>query len=150
MRDAFRQEITEAARRRATKHGKVLTDSDIFDGHISSNADKDSQQKTVFLLTEMFQLELSTKGALGIDNQHSLATIATRVSNTTQEMSQAAANTPFSVNAIKDDDVIAVTSGVTTATAFSSPRNLTESDHSITLKSTTAKPHSFGGGQTSK
>ena len=98
----------------------------------------------------MFQLEPNTGGALGIDDQHSLATMATGVSNATPEMSQAAASTSFLVNAIKDDNAITVTSGVTTATAFSSPQNSTESNHSATPKLATARPHSLGGGQITK
>ena len=133
MLDAFGHKITEAARRRAAKNGEVLANSDVFDSHISSDDNKDSQQKTVFLLTEMFQLEPSTEGAQEIDDQHSLATMATGVSNATQDMSQAASSTPFPVNAIKDDDAITVTSGVTKATAFSSPHNLTESFYNFKI-----------------
>ena len=101
-------------------------------------------------MTEMFQLEPSTEGALEIDYQYSLATMATGVFNATQEMSQAVGSTHYPVNTIKDDNAITVTSGVTTAIAFSSLQNSIESNHSTTSKSTTAKPHSFGGGQTSK
>ena len=98
----------------------------------------------------MFQLEPSTKGALGIGNQCSLAIMATGVSNATQKMSQAVASTLFPVNAIKDDDAITVTSGMTTATAFSSAKNSTESNHSATPKSASSRAHSLGGGQITK
>ena len=43
MLDAFGHKITEVARCRATKNGKVLADSDLFDGHISSNDNEYSQ-----------------------------------------------------------------------------------------------------------
>ena len=150
MLDAFGHEITEAARRRAAKNGELLADSNVFDGHISSNDDKDNQPKTVFLLIEMFQLEPSTEGTLGIDDENSLATMATRVSNETQEMSQAVASIPFLVNTIKDDNAITVTSEVTTATTFSSPQNSTESNHSSTPKSATVRSPSLGRGNTTR
>ena len=56
-------------------------------GTLAPITTKIASRKPCFFYAEMFQLEPSTKGVLGIDNQHSLATMANGLSNATQEMS---------------------------------------------------------------
>ena len=102
--EAFGHDMIEVARRRAVANGEVLPDSNVFDHSISSDDNKVEQENTVFLLPQMFQLQPSIEGALGIDDQHSLATNATGLTNTTTENSKATADTSFTVINVTDDD----------------------------------------------
>ena len=63
---AFGYEMTDAARRRTVANGKVLPDSNAYDGSISSDDDKGEQENTVFLLPQIFNYNLAQKEPLGL------------------------------------------------------------------------------------
>ena len=148
--EAFGHDMIEVARRRALENYEVLPDSNVFDRSISPDDNEGDQGKTVFVLPQIFQLQPSTEGALGIDDHHPLATNATGVSNATKEMSQAVANSSFPVSDIQDDDAITIIRRVTNATALSSTLNSTGSSNSPAPKTGVLHSPKYGRGKTTR
>ena len=91
---SFGDRSTEAAQRQAEANGETLP---TYDGSLKSdtsyNIENESKQKTVFYLNLLFQLSPSTAGAAGMDDNNSIGTCATGVTNATTEILQEANNT---------------------------------------------------------
>ena len=91
---SFGDHTTEVVQRRAQVNGETLPVYDGgFDNDTSSDDESESKPKTVFDLKMLFQLKPSTAAASGMNNNNSIGTCQTDLTNNTTEIQEEANNT---------------------------------------------------------
>ena len=84
---SFRDYTTEAAQKLAQGNGETRPPYDAgFDSDTSFDDKSESKPKIVFDLEMLFQLKSNTAGSSGMDNNNSIETCQTSITNTTMEI----------------------------------------------------------------